>query len=77
MLQLYPYEYGVLPSGLSLDTLGKDYHDEYRYGVEHHTIDLWMRLWQQHDHAVRTKGCLPPLQDIVIFTYLTLEQMYE
>ena len=45
MLQLYPYEYGVLPSGINLDTLGKYYYDKYGYGVEHHTIDLWIRLW--------------------------------
>ena len=60
MNDLYPDEYAIISIVLSLDTLGKDYHDEYVYGVEYHTRDLWIRFWRRHIHDARTKWYPPP-----------------
>ena len=49
---------------LKLDSLGKDYEDEYGYAIRHHTVDLWLRLWMAHDYDVRTKGIPPPCKII-------------
>ena len=41
-------------------SVGKDLDHCYGYAVDHHTIDLWFRLWKAHDLDVRRHGTPPP-----------------
>ena len=46
--QLYPVSNTIKGDLLTLGSLGNDYGEEYGYAIEHHTIDLWLRLWVSH-----------------------------
>ena len=32
--------------------LGEDYSPAYGYAQEHHTVDIWLRLWTEHTKDV-------------------------
>ena len=40
--------------------LGKDYEQEYGYAIEHHTIELYIKLWRRHHFFIIDKGTPPP-----------------
>ena len=50
---------GVFPD------LGKDYSSAYGYAQEHHTVEIWLRLWTEHTKDVIMNGtpasCQRPL----------------
>ena len=33
--------------------------------IEHHTVNLWIRLWVEHDYDVRLKGTSPPCKRLL------------
>ena len=41
---------GVFPD------LGEDYSPAYGYAQEHHTVEIWLRLWTEHTKNVIMNG---------------------
>ena len=66
--QLYPASDCIKGSVMNIESLGADYGDAYGYAIEHHSIDLWIRLWVSHDYDVRIKGTPPPCKRLLDIT---------
>ena len=66
--QLYPTNNSLKGDNMDIESLGKDYGEEYGYAIEHHTVDLWLRLWVSHDFDVRNKGTPPPCKRLLDIT---------
>ena len=49
-------------------SLRNDLSDNYGYAVDHHTLDLWLRMWNIHDYDVRKNGTPPPCKRILDLT---------
>ena len=45
--------------------IGNNYEYVYGYAQEHHTVELYMRLWKTHDIDVVRNGTPPPFSKII------------
>ena len=53
---------------MDVSSLGKDLLDNYGYAIDHHTINLWFRMWKLHDNDVRNNGTPPPCKRVLDIT---------
>ena len=49
-------------TNLQMQSIGEDYDNVYGYAQEHHTIELYMRLWKQHNDDVIANGTPPTIK---------------
>ena len=48
-----------------IQSIGADYDNVYGYAQEHHTLELYMRLWKRHNNDVIQKGTPPAIKKII------------
>ena len=49
---------------VQMQTLGEDYDNVYGYAQEHHTVELYMRLWKRHNRDVIRRGTPPTIKKL-------------
>ena len=52
-------------SNLVMQSIEKNYDNVYGYAQEHHTVELYMRLWKRHNNDVIANGTPPTIKKII------------
>ena len=52
-------------NNLVMQSIGQDYDNVYGYAQEHHTVELYMRLWKRHNNDVIENGTPPTIKKII------------
>ena len=52
-------------NNLQIQSIGEDYDNVYGYAQEHHTVELYMRLWKRHSDDVIANGTPPTIKKVI------------